>query len=492
MAKINVNNLLPEGSDGKRTLLPKQAEFLRRVLNDNPKDSEYNKYIAYISGLGGGKTLIGSIAMFLMAVKYPGDYMLCRQNLTDLKITTWKTLKEILPPELIIEENKSETYFKIRASGGESYLYGRGLEDFDKIKSTNLSGWLIDECDQVSEEAFTMLMGRLRGGGLRKGIVVSNPAGHNWTYRWWVKKDHIRDENIKKMFYLIRGSSLENKHLPDGYIESMLQTWSKEKIEREIMGSFDAFEGAVYDEFRRDIHVIKGFRIPEDWPRFIGIDHGFRNPAAWVWGAIGSDGEVYIYKEFYKSGWLINEIINGKKNATTGNPIEPGIMHLIKQDKYPNRAFIDPSTKARRGTTGESDFDEYYRLLPDTFPLYTAQNDVQLGIDRVKSYFKINPKTGKPNLYIFDSCVNLIEEITQYRWEELKPQQEGRKGEPERPKKVNDHAVDALRYIIVTLPEPYVNKEETDKNIKYNSLEYRLKQQLNQIHNPLPRDPFGG
>lgn len=484
MATINVNDLFPQGRDGSRKPLPKQLELIQKTL-----DPRGPKYTAYISGIGGGKTLSGCITMLLMAVMHPGDYLICRQFSPELKVTTYKTFLEICPPELIVEHKVADMLVKIRAVNGTSNIYFRPLEEPDKFRSMNLSGFMIDEANQVSEEAFLLLQGRLRGPGLRKGILVSNPAGHDWAYRWFFKKDHFKNEESKAQYHLIRGSSLENHHLPEDYIPSMMSVWSDDRIQREIMGSFDAFEGQVYSEFRRDVHVIKGFKIPKEWPRYIGIDHGYRNPAAWVWCAVGPDGEVYVYREFYQKEWLIEEILKGKK---TPHEYLPGTLSLMRYGMEGGekvvQAVIDPSTKARRGTNGQSDWDEYTRHLPVTFPLYKAQNDVELGIDRVKQYFKVQ-KNGKPLLYIFESCSNLIEEITQYRYQELKPQQEGKMAEKEAPVKVNDHACDALRYCIMLLPEPY--KDIGPSAAKYRTIEGVLQAQIRGYHTSKPKDPWG-
>jgi len=53
-----------------------------------------------------------------------------------------------------------------------------------------------------------------------------------------------------------------------------MASWDDARIQREINGSFDAFEGQVYNDFRRDVHVVRPFRIPNHWERHIRIDHG--------------------------------------------------------------------------------------------------------------------------------------------------------------------------------------------------------------------------
>lgn len=447
-----------------------------------PGDS---KYVAYIGGIGSGKTLIGCITMLALAISYPGDYLICRQYSPELKITTLKTFLEICPPELIEEYRVADGIVRLKAVNGKiSNVIFRPLEEPDKMRSLNLSGFLIDEASQVSEAAFMLLQGRLRGPGLRKGMLVSNPNGHDWIYQWFVKQDLFNKDEIKKQFKLIRAPSTENVHLPDGYVASIMATWSPERIKREIEGSFDAFEGMVYHEFRRDVHVIRPFVIPNDWKRVIGIDHGYRNPAAWVWGAIDYDENLYIYREFYEREWLIEEIIKG--HAKSG---KPGVLELMRGEKVEG-AYIDPSTRNVRGATGLSDFDTYMEHLPRDFPLLLANNEKTAGIDRVKSYLKVDQKTNKPRVFIFDTCSNLIEELSQYRYKELPHGQAGKANEKEEPVKVNDHAADAFRYLVMSRPEAPKNTENVWKRLKYNSLEGSIYRELKAIRNPVPKDPF--
>jgi PBSX family phage terminase large subunit len=467
---------------GTRGPLPKQAAFMDQVLD--PKKS---KYIAYVGGVGSGKTMIGCITMIIMAVQYPGDYLICRQFLPELKITTLKTFLEICPPELIKEYRVADGIVKLKAvNGQDSTIIFRQLEDPDKLRSLNLSGFYIDEASQVSEAAFMLLQGRLRGKGLRKGFLTSNPNGHDWIYSWFVKQDHFNKEEAKKQYALVKAPSTENIHLPEGYVESMLASWSEDRIRREIEGSFDAFEGQIYSEFRRDVHVVPPFAIPSDWIRVMGMDHGYRNHAAAVWGAVDYDENIYIYKEFYEREWLIEEICKGHKKTN-----KPGIIEMCKGEKI-TQARIDPSVRATRGATGFSDWDVYQENLPRDFPLMLANNDVATGIDRVKSYMKINPNTNKPRVFVFSSCTNLLNEIAQYRYKETMHTQVGKIAEKEAPVKVNDHLMDAFRYLIMSRPQPPEASQEIWKKVKYNSLEGALIRDLASVRNPVShKDPFG-
>lgn len=474
--KLNLSDCFPIGADGRRTPLPKQLDFLNQTLDKNGP-----KFIAYVGGVGSGKTLIGCITMLSQAVMYGGEYLIGRQFMPELKVTTYKTFLDLCPPELIIEHRIADATLVLKsATGKPAVIMFRGLEDPDKFRSLNLSGFYVDEANQISEEAFLLLQGRLRNQmGLRKGIVTTNPKGHDWIYHYWVKQDFFKLEEAKQKYYLVKAPSTENIHLPEGYVENLLNTYSEERIKREIMGSFDAFEGQVYSEFRRDVHVIKPFEIPKDWPRLIGIDHGYRNPSAWIWAAVGPDAEVYVYREFYEKEWLISEIVNG--NHIEG---KVGALERMYGEKI-EAAAIDPSVRNRSGVKGESVLDEYMQYLPREFPLVMANNDKTLGINRLKRYFKIDTKIHKPMLYIFNNCTSLIDEIVKYRYQELNPRAQGRKAEKEEAYKVDDHALDALRYLIMLRPEPFVVKEEETKKYKDRTeSERRLMKEIESLKKP--------
>lgn len=472
MKILDLNNCFPMGRDGKRSPLPKQRQFLDASLGNK------YKYIRYSGGVGSGKTMIGCITILHMAVLKRGDYLVGRQFMPELKSTTYKTMHEIIPPELIVEKRVADMETVIRTvDGGTSTILFRGLEEPDKLRSLNLNAFYIDEAAQTSETAFMLLQGRLRGAHWRKGIITQNPGGHDHLWRWFVKQDHISSEDVKKLFLNIRAPSTENVHLPDGYVDTMLASWSKERIEREIMGSDDTFEGMVYTEFDRSVNVVKPFRLPDTFTRRVGIDHGFRNAAAWIYGALDHDGNMWVYREYYEKEKLIENIC--KDN-----------IKLIGPEKI-EQARIDPSVKATRGATGRSDFDVYLEHLPNGFPLLMAQNDVTSGIDRVKSYMRPD-KFGKPRLYIFESCVNLIDEILQYRWEEQLSSRQGKVNEKEKPVKNHDHAVDALRYLMMTAPDitAPISKDPA-AHIKYGTIERALYDDIQELKNPRKTDVFG-
>lgn len=491
MANIDLNDLFPVASDGSRGPLPRQADFLRLCLD--PKGPQH---VGYYGGYGSGKSLVLVITTIIQAVVYGGEYVVARAFMPELRRTTMALFLDLLPKELLLDYQVARAEVHIKsASGHKAIVYFVGLDDPGKLDSLNLSGVAIDEASQTTEEAFLKLQGRLRNPlGLRKIMLAGNPKGHDFVYRKFIKQDSFADlENLdgsiltaeqqKAQYRMILAPSTENKHLPDGYIQNMLSSYSKERIMRDIYGSFDSFEGMIYSEFRQDTHVIAPFAIPKNWTRVIGIDAGFRNPAAWIWVAVDYDSNFYVYREFYEREWLISEICKGKDG-------KPGVVKLMKGEEI-QQARIDPSTKAVKAITGGSDFDAYVEHLPADFNLCLANNEVSAGIDRVKAALKINPKTKKPRLFIFNTCTNLIDEILSYRYEELNPGSQGKANDKEKPLKVKDHANDAMRYAIMCLPEAEKPKSDPIKH-KHGTIERALSEELSASRDMKShKDPWG-
>lgn len=472
--KIDLSKLFPESpKDGSRLPLPKQQEFLNLVL-----DPKGPSFIGYYGGFGSGKSVSLIAAIILQAVIHGGEYLIAREFNPELMRTVWKQFLEICPKELIhaIKITSQEIVLK-SANGGTATVYFIGMDSPDKIDSMNLSGFAIDEASHVPGEVFLKLQGRLRNPkGLRKGIIVGNPRGKNWAYRMFVSKQDVSDV-AKHKYHMIVAPSTENVHLPDGYVENMLSSYSPERIKRDVYGSFESFEGQIFSEWNRSLHVVKPFKIPDDWVKIIGADHGFTNPAAFVWGAVNHDGDIYIYKEFYESEMLVKEI--AKK-----------VIAINGKDKI-SGVYIDPSTRGIRSQTGSSDFAVYVENLGAKFPLIPAKNDVHPGIDRVKSYLKPHPKTGRPKLFIFDTCVNLLDELPEYQWEPLSSGQVGKVNEKEQPRKYKDHAVDALRYLIMSRPEGPTKEDLKKKSMNAPTLEASVQREMYELKHPTPKDLWG-
>jgi phage terminase large subunit len=161
--------------------------------------------------------------------------------------------------------------------------------------------------------------------------------------------------------------------------------------------------------------------------RMVGLDHGVTNPTAVLWAAINYDGTVFIYDEHYKSGETVSYHASEIKRRDNSN---------VKS------WLIDPSCNAKVNVKNGQFYSIVDEYRDEGLYFYPANNDVLSGINRVAEYFK------SKRLFIFKNCVNLINEINQYKWQRLKPGEE--KNQPDKPVKHMDHTTDVLRYLIAS------------------------------------------
>lgn len=382
-----------------------------------------DQVIAFFGGIGNGKTFAG-IAKSLMRVINPDNPpqlgMIARQTYPELRDSTQRTFFELchlmgMLPEVHYEYRKQEN--RVKFVNGHEIIF-RSLDDPAKLLSINLGWFYIDQAEEVSEEVFLTLLGRLRAVENPQCWITGNPLGHNWIWHRFIH-DPVPGNII------FNAKTEENIHnLPEGYVDSLKNNYNEIWINRYLYGSWDAFEGQIYPDFEPSIHVKNHFTVAPEWRRFIGIDHGRTNPTAVLWGAVDQDDVLYIYREHYEAGQDVDYHARA-------------IQAHLNEGRY-ETYVIDPSTGAGKKDDPETIGNRYRQLK---IPVINANNDVQGGIDKVTEYFK----HGK--IFIHKSCENLIRELVNYQWEQPSASRI-ELNQPEKPLKKDDHAVDSLRYLV--------------------------------------------
>ena len=185
----------------------------------------------------------------------------------------------------------------------------------------------------------------------------------------------------------------------------------------------------------------------------ISIDPGLNNPLSAHWYAVDFDGTVYVIAEHFEAGRDIDY------HAERITSISDGLgWHRDSGGRV--AALIDSAANQRTLASVKSVSELFYERGIAVSP--RVNKDLFSGIQQVKSYLKVN--NGKPKMYIFSCCENLIRELKTYRW-----------GEGDLPKKTDDHALDELRYYLMTkpknIPPPPVKTEiQKDKEKKFRKI----------------------
>jgi hypothetical protein len=219
--------------------------------------------------------------------------------------------------------------------------------------------------------------------------------------------------------------------------------------------------GSEFCDFSPSIHFINSFEVQQA-EYLLALDFGQNNPTAALVGAWTPDNRLYITDEYYKPAlpsvssremfsqfrYLMSDDTEFDRKSLSQKRMAADITFQIK--------VIDPSTVQKNRTKVKEGEEIPYSVLEDFYDhgwdFETANNDLDGGITRVREYFQID-SSGKARLYIFkDKCPNLCSEILNYRYKKWTELQEKTRNQPEEPVKKNDHACDALRYMVMTRP----------------------------------------
>ena len=374
-------------------------------------------------GLGNGKTFAGCLKGILRIVnpdEPPQLGLIARQTYPELRDSTQRTFIELLTmfgfkPGIHYNHYKQEN--RIKFKNGHEVLF-RSLDDPAKLLSINLGWYYIDQAEEVSEEVFLTLLGRLRAVNEPKAWITGNPLGHNWVWHRFIHEPI--DGNVMHM-----ASSMENNdNIPPDYIDTLIKNYNEIWVNRYIHGSWDAFEGQIYPDYDEKVHVVPDMVPPHEWMRIISIDHGRTNPTAVLWGAMDNDDVLWIYREHYEAGKDID--------------YHAKIIKAYQGEGSREAYIIDPSTGAGKLDDPETIGNRYRNM---GIPVANGNNQVQGGIDKVTEYFKKN------KIKICNSCINLKREVINYQWEQPSASRIDLNA-PEKPLKKDDHAMDSLRYNI--------------------------------------------
>jgi len=408
------------------TLTQKQSKAWRELL----EPPEYRR-VLLDGGARSTKTLLICVWLLHQAACYAGCRILMARR---TRVSASKSLWE----ETLATLCKNHSGFKMSDNGMEVLLKNGsvvrvdGLDDqerVDKILGTEYAHIFFNEATQMSWATIQTVLSRLAqnvdGLPCRKAIFDCNPKSQrHWLYKVGVL--HVNPEDGSPLpdadiWGRMNFTPYDNPHLPVDALKT-LESLTGTQRRRMLEGAWCESAGAVYDEFDEDIHVWKG-DMPhgwKDWTKVMGIDFGYTNPFVCLWGAIDPDGRLWIYREHYVRQKTVQ--VHAK---------------LIKDyDPDANYGWV----------VADHDAEDRATLHAAGILTQPAKKDVERGIKSVKERLKVQPD-GKPRLFICEGCPDTISEFFDYAWEQPK---EGHNAK-EAPIKDRDHAMDAIRYMVMKM-----------------------------------------
>ncbi len=425
-----------------------QYDFLR----DN------HKFKLNAGGFGSAKTYATRQFIYKQCFLNPHGQVLVGANVSSqYENTIKKELEADIPAAFVKKYSQQKQMMELY--NGCRILY-RPFDDEGKIRSLNLSAWVIMEASEVDVSFFTQLKSRLRNmnaanlKGIDKygrpifeyfrgqGIAESNPESGWLREEYLAPADEIyqhgtavvkyepdpdkRDYNISVHI----SSTDSNIYLPETYISDLCKNKPQWWIDRYLFGSFEFANGLVVPEYK-DLFV-PAFDPPKNWVRLIAHDPGISDPSAFVVAAVDDrNGIVYIYRDLQYKDLGVTELYEKWCREVT---FDMSMSQLYTQP------ILDPKIHGRRQVTDLQTYDQMWAQHGVFFQ--PGHISVEDRIFRLITY----AKSGR--LKIMDSCFNLKFELSEYKWDVKKD-----KSYKQKPVDKNNHSIDAMEWILMKLPE---------------------------------------
>jgi len=407
--------------------------------------------ILYGGAAGGGKTAAFLMDALYNAANFPGIKIGCfRRSYPELEesflaqLTKWNYGRD-----LGAKWNSTNKVLKFANGSVINFTYAENLVDASRILGGEYQAFYIDEASQMMPAVIQHIEERLRSGNRLVPVIglrlATNPGGigHKYLKDRFInptKRGKIRHEekigdgkNFRSVVF-IQAKVTDNPHVNEGYHAVLDSIPDPRRRAAMRDGDWDAMVGQFFEQWQYSKHVVPSFKIPKEWPRYAGIDYGFKDPFAVVWVAIDNDGRMWVYREICVSGYNSDEqakiIIATEQGA--------GETEVVR--------VADPSMWGSRGTPF-SIADDYGINGCGIMP---ANNDRINGWARVHQYLNDAPaceyhrlegKDKCPMLHVFeDKCPMFIEQIPALPRSAAKP-------DDAETRNVDDHIADALRYV---------------------------------------------
>ncbi len=343
-----------------------------------------------------------------------------------LRDSTLASLTEVLyENEIPFELNKAD--FVLTLSDTRSRILLRAVDEFERLRGTNLAWFGIDELSYTHEGAWLRLEGRLRDpkATRRCGFAVWTPKGFDWVYRKFIQK-------AVKGYETVLAKPYENRFLldqvPDFY-DRLKDSYDENFFRQEVLGDYlNSKGGLVYSGFAREANV-KPLAFDPSRPVYWAVDFNVDPMSSVVVQELGGDFCV------------LDEIV--LRRATT----EEACLEFEKRFGAPRAGVVvfGDASGAAMQTTGLSDHQvirEFFRArnAKVSYRIPAANPAVRARVMAVNS--RLKNADGYVRMFIDPKCRELIADFEEVSYKEDSTQIDKDKD------RRRTHLSDALGYLI--------------------------------------------
>ncbi|MFI0739334.1 PBSX family phage terminase large subunit [Streptomyces sp. NPDC021100] len=364
-----------------------------------------------------GKTVASLLAFLLAVVEAPpsGLIVVAGRSLQTIERNIFEPLSDPAlfgPVAAQIRHTRGATTANVL--GRTVHLIGAADARAEgRLRGLTASLAYVDEATLIPEAFWTQLLARLSIPGARL-LATTNPD----SPRHWLKQGYL-DRSAELDLRAWHFRLADNPSLSSAYVAALSAEYVGLWRRRMIDGAWVIAEGAVFDMWDEQQHVVDS--LPAMVRYWAAADYGTTNPFALLTLGLGTDGRLYVTSEWRHDSKAAH------RQMTDAEYSQAVHAHLAAQQIEPEWTFVDPSAASM-----------ITQLWADGHPgVARADNDVLAGIRSVSTAL------GAGLLRVHRSCTGLLDEIPGYSWDPAATA----KGE-DRPIKISDHSVDALRYAV--------------------------------------------
>ncbi len=465
-------------------LHPKQAIALETDANE----------VLYGGAAGGGKSFLMRVAAVLWCVAVAGLqvylFRRVRDDLVKNHMEGPSGFRVLLAPWVLCKFVRIVDDELRFWNGSRIYLcHCKDEKDIYKYQGAEIHVLLIDELTHWTEAMYRFLRNRCRQCGLDtipeawrhrfpRILCSANPGniGHLFVKATFVEgvdtyeiRDMPDDEGgMRRQF--IPAQLEDNPSLMEadpGYEKRMHGLGSKELVRAMRYGDWDIVEGAFFDCWQGERHVVRPFAIPATWTRFRSGDWGSAKPFSFGWWAVVGDtitvpnrtdqlvtlprGCLVRYREWY--GMKPKQPNVGLKldNEAMGE----GIVEREHMDPRLDYGVLDPACFAANGgksieqqiAIGMRREGVKRNVSPMLFVKADNTRNVEIGAaggwGEMRSRL-VGDDDGNPMIVCFSTCHDSIRTIPALMHDKKRPEDLDSDGE--------DHAADEWRYGCASRP----------------------------------------
>lgn len=376
-----------------------------------------HRILVFYGGAGSGKSFFVAQRWVIKALRSKRKILVLRKVNKTTKASTFQLLLDTIAQFGIQDRCViNRTDYTITLPGGSQFLC-MGLDDPEKIKSiTGLTDAWLEEATEFTLDDFSQINLRVRDPhALDQEIVLTlNPVSKaNWCYLQFFAPNPAL-EDFRKTVKIVHTNYLDNPHLPEEYIKTLLLMKETNEVYYKIyaLGEFGSLDKLIYNNWQVmdfDAKKLKGQLI-------CGLDFGYTNdPTAFVASVfVPEENRIYVFAEWGGPGYLNDEIARAIKDLGFA------------------KSFI-VADSAEQKSIEELKREGLYRIKPSV----KGQGSVLQGIQKLQQY----------ELIIHPSCECVKEELENYSWKKDKQTNEY----INEPVDLYNHYLDSLRYSLQCL-----------------------------------------